>query len=359
MDCRIVVRGEEPSGRILALLCARTGETIDRVRGSLRSSQGLLLKDGLSGKNAQEIITALPSDGSVEFIVQREVDSWVAVLMGYRPGSRGRLRVSLQKMSRLSTEEVIHFLANTPVVLKAGISRKTAETIKQVLEHQGGIVEIRPHTGVSAAEQKTEKPDPPEKTDEETHLEVLSQPPGMAPDIPPPAAETARAQKPVMNVVPPPEFIVEPPDRDAVSSPPIPGDSIVKPESCPVPFSFRFTVPASPLPPLISGSGTSGPPDVISDATVVPIYLHPVAENQMDMVCGVLSENLGIETVRCRQLVEKAPVAVWACRERLNALVTLRGLSEKGVPVSLIPGRKDTAGTAPERSFFGWMNGSR
>ena len=348
---------------MLALLCARTGDTIDRVRQSLRLSDGLTLVEGLSRDRADEILASLPADGSVEISVQREVDSWVAVLMGYRPGSRGRLRVALQKMSRLSTEEVIHFLASIPVALKAGITRKTAETIKEILEREGGIIEIRPHTGIPDAEAGAPRdiPSPSGESSEEkvSHDQVLFEPPGSEPDIPPLVEEIAASLKPVMNVKPPPEFSFTPPEKEAVSAPPLPDQDDEFGDFPSAPYPFKFTIPARPIPSPVHSSADEGPPGVTEEARVVPIYLHPVAQEQKERVCRVLTESLGITSERGMQLVDQAPVAVWACGERLNALVALRGLSEKGVPVALFPGSSEKHEEPHDRSFFGWMNGNQ
>lgn len=362
MAFKIVLRGEEPSGRILALLCARTGETIDVVRRSLQSSPGLALKEGLTREKAEELLASLPADGSVNISIQRDIDSWTAVLMGYRPGSRGRLRVALQKMSRLTTEEVIHFLANIPIALKAGISRRTADSIKDVLEREGGIVEIRPFTGSSLAPLETGPQElPSEPAPEKPKREpVEGEPPGRLPDIPPLVEETAANFKPVMNVKPPQVVKFDPPLKEAVSAPPIPegekGLSFVFPE----PYRIKFTIPALPVPALLSSDGaSSSPPNSSPMGRVVPLYLHPVSFEQRDRVSRAISETLGLSTNRCRELVERAPVAIWACRERLNALVTLRVLSEKGVPVSLIPAVAGSNNSDSKRSFFGWMNGNQ
>lgn len=362
MAFKIVLRGEEPSGRILALLCARTGDTIDRVRKYLQSQDGLTFREGLSREKADEILASLPADGSVEITVQRDVDSWVAVLMGYRPGSRGRLRVALQKMSKLSTEEIIHFLASIPVALKAGIPRETAESIKEILEREGGIVEIRPHTGLPLEETgnlNSEDARMPEESEEEEPGLIHQGPPGGKPDIPPRVEETRAAMKPVMNVEPPPVFSLAPPDKEAVSAPPYPRGKYAPADDAEIPYSFKFTIPGRPLPQKIISPDEDGPPGVTESAAAVPIYLHPVSPGQRDYVCRVLTEVLGMDGDRAMDLVQRAPVAIWACREKLNSLVTLRGLSERSVPVSLFPGSRNSADSAGDHSFFGWMNGNQ
>ncbi|HPF32138.1 MAG TPA: hypothetical protein PLM22_04285 [Candidatus Sabulitectum sp.] len=360
MAFKIVLRGEEPSGRMLALLCARTGETIDMVRRSLASDNGLTLVEGLTSEKAEHLKASLPEDDSVEISVEREIDSWTAVLMGYRPGSRGRLRVALQKMSRLSTEEVIHFLASIPVALKTGIPRKTADKIREALEREGGIVEIRPHTGI-APQRAESRPEPVETALETGSREAapLDEPPGREPDIPPLVSDTIAAITPVMKVDPPPEFSFQPPERDAVSAPPLAEDGHRHREENPVPHPFRFTVPARPIPRVIPLPDDFSPPAVSEGCAVVPVFLHPVSGRERERVASVLAGALDITGARARELVGKAPVAVWACTDRLNALVALRGLSEKGVPVSLIPSGEPCEYTTVPDSFAGWVNGNR
>lgn len=360
MAFKVVLRAVEPSGRILALLCARTGETIDAVRKQLASRDGLALREGISREDADSILSSLPDDDSVEVSVCREVDSWVAVLVGYRPGSRGRLRVALQKMSRLTTEEVIHFLASIPVALKTGIPMKTAGKIKELLEREGGIIEIRPCTIVQerspvtmAAEEREEGPSLPAEALEEP----IDGPPGMEPRVPPKVSETRKALRPVMNVQPPHEICFDPPEREVVSAPPLPDDIRGILPGKDIPHSFRFTIPVRSIPPRVWSGEPEDLPEQRDRTDIFPIYLHPVAPENVEEVCESLSAVLALPGSRSRELVEKAPAAVWATGDRLNALVTLRNLSERGVPVSLFPGGgKDPSGKR-QGLFPGWMNG--
>lgn len=101
------------------------------------------------------------------------------------------------------------------------------------------------------------------------------------------------------------------------------------------------------------------PPETTPVGMAVPIFLHPVSEGQKTSVGMVLSEALGLASDRCAELMEMAPVAVWASSDRFEALVVLKGLSEKGVPVSLIPAPENSRVFPANRSVFGWMNGNR
>lgn len=365
MSFRITLRGEEPSGRMLALLCARTGDSISSVKKMLRSPEGLALKEGLSREKADELVSNLPPDDSVEVAVKREVDSWVAVLMGYRPGSRGRLRVALQRMSRLSTEEVIHFLASIPIALKSGIDLKTARAIKDALEREGGIVEIHPHrrsakgyvpsTG-AALEEPAETVVPPPDSPEETP--PSNGPPGSPPHVPPRVGGAVPESVPVSQV--PPELCFSPPDKKDIPLPGVVPDETENAIPSAKPYPVRFTVPGRRIPPVITVHDTHDqPPEATPAGMAVPIFLHPVSPGQKASVGMVLSEALGIPLKRCGELIEMAPVAVWASSDRFEALVALKGLSEKGIPVSLIPASAPPRATRANRSVFGWMNGNR
>ncbi len=350
---------------MLALLCARTGDSIDSVKRMLRFPEGLILKEGLSREKADELVSNLPPDGSVEVAVQREVDSWVAVLMGYRPGSRGRLRVALQRMSRLSTEEVIHFLSSIPIALKSAIDLKTARAIKDALEREGGIVEIHPHRksakgyvpGTEAAvEEPVETVVPGPESPEEPP--PSHGPPGSPPHVPPGAGDALPESLPVSQV--PREICFSPPEQKDIPLPGVVPDETGDAVPSLKPYPVRFTVPGRSIPPVITVHDPHGqPPEATPAGMAVPIFLHPVSRGQKASAVKVLSEALGIPLKRCGELVEIAPVAVWASSDRFEALVTLKGLSEKGVPVSLIPASENPPANPAHRSVFGWMNGNR
>ncbi len=365
MSFRITLRGEEPSGRMIALLCARTGDSIDSVKKMLRSPEGLSLKEGLSRERADEIVSNLPPDDTVRVSVQREVDSWVAVLMGYRPGCRGRLRVALQRMSRLSTEEVIHFLSSIPIALKSGIDLKTARAIKDALEREGGIVEIHPHRksvrgyipgpDTVAEEPGRTAPPPAESPEEQPHS---NGPPGNPPVVPPIPGRVIHEASP--RTEPPPSVVLHPPEGTVFPPPEVirgSSEDFIPSEE---PYPVRFTVPRRPIPPVARTSCPPGhPPEITPEGKAVPIFLHRVARQQRPSVAVVLAGALGLTPGRCSELIDRAPVAVWASSDRFEALVVLKGLSEKGVPVSLIPAAENTGGAQVSRSVFGWMNGNR
>lgn len=329
----------------------------------LASADGLVLKQGLSRSAADELMAGLPDDGTVMAVIQREIDSWVAVLMGYRPGSRGRLRVALQSMSRLSTEEIIHFLASIPIALKSGIDRKTAEAIKDALERQGGIVEIRPHRESyqgSVPDRKRSALPVESSADDASHDQkrvlphAAEKPHGVSPPVlcsqtPAPAIE---------HEVPYPLVFTPPEGNDAITPPPLCVEYPLSEHSA-EPYQIRFTVPSSSLPPVPVQHAVFSVPERTDSGAVFPLYLHSVSAGDRDRVSRILEETLGFPPSRTRELIRKAPVTLFAYQERINALVALRGLSEKGVPVSLIPAPDGNAVEPDAKSFLGWLNGNR
>ena len=364
---KVVLKGDNPSGRILAVLYARTGETIDSAREMLASSRGMLVQAGLAKKNAEALISELPNDGSVEILMLRDEGVCLPVLIGYRPGSRGRLRIALQKLSGLSTEEVIRFLASIPIVLKSDADRTTAESIQKILERSGGIVEIRSpedligitsrkqystvsapsKSSVDPAEAKS-SPLPESSSDilqpEHSDSPALIEPPGIDSRI-------ANLSKPSLINFNPPPYCEE-------SAPPILDSSEIENPVYSEPYIIRFTVPASSIPkeiPLLQENFTV--PDYHKSADVVLIYLYPVATGDRDRVERVLCESLDISPERAEEIINAAPTPLAGFCERIDALITLSELSGKGVPVSLIRETQDQNQSPARKSLLSWLNG--
>ncbi len=127
-----------------------------------------------------------------------------------------------------------------------------------------------------------------------------------------------------------------------------------------IPHVFSFAIPASAIPPSVdpSGKNTSAPP-VTQTAQSIPVYLHPVSENQRKDVTKILIAALGLSGARAEELVFKAPSTVCLFRKRKDALAMLRKLSDSGAPVSLVHSEYDTGKPSAERTtFFGWLNGT-
>ena len=372
MFWKIVLRGNNPSGRVLAVLCARTGETIDAVRELLNSSGGMVLQPGLTREKADSLSAELPGDGSVEIIMQRDEIVCIPVLMGYRPGSRGRLRVALQKLSSLPTEEVIHFLTCIPIALKSDADRATAESIKKIIEKAGGIIEIRSPrdlAGVSSRKTRrrassnppTEEVKPVKATsvnnihsDHQFVKVGSSEQKSVFFKVPPVFARTD-----IVYTVPhifnsaPPAFAGE------TSIPPSPVKSRSTMEVVYTPPSLiRFTLPPVSIPPVIALSHQFCiAPSIIESSGTILIYLFPVSSEEEDRVQRILCRLLDILPARVNEIIRSAPVALAGFSERIDALVTIKELTGHGIPVSLVHGSSVNVQNPAGRSFFGWLNG--
>ena len=356
---KVVLKGEIPSGRILAVLYARTGETIDVVRELLNSPRGMLLQSGLSKEKAEKLIDSLPDDGSVEMFTLPDQDICIPVLMGYRPGNRGRLRVALQKLSGLSTEEVIKFIGSIPIVLKLDSDRNTAEQIKSVLERSGGIVEIRAKeeldTVVNRRQQKRKKPEvkvakkveSSSKSAEELLPEYIDAPP---------FASVESVTEFSSEFVRPSVICFQPPEVVSEASPPVsenPLDDI----RFSTPYKFSFTIPAS-LSPAVTPEETKEVKVPYSSKLreVVLLYLFPVSKSNLDKVVKELCLILNYSESRVLSLINMAPVPLIGFNKRADALLSVAELSRKGIPVSLVADTSSVSHTS-HKSLLGWLNG--
>ncbi|MCD4708746.1 MAG: hypothetical protein K8S62_13515 [Candidatus Sabulitectum sp.] len=363
MFWKIVLRGNNPSGRILAVLCARTAETIDSVREMLDSPDGLVLQTGLSRERAQALSLELPHDGSVQIHTRPDEEACMPVLMGYRPGSRGRLRVALQKLSRLPTEEVIRFLASIPIVLKPDADRATAESIKRILERAGGIVDIRsPEDLVGVSSRKHYSPSLLEEaSDKKTvsgfssmNMEPVS---SVTHNSPPHAVLDAGSRTGRQNDTKPGRIDFLPPPLSRIATPPVVKEDTVEESVSSLPYIIRFTVPAASIPAAIPAEQMNFiPPEQRQSARIVLIYLFPVAPEEEERVQNVLCESLDISPEKASRLIGNAPVALTGFSERIDALVAMSELADHGIPISLVPGYSSNTDPAPGRSLFGWLN---
>ena len=372
MFWKIVLTGSDPSGRILAVLCARTGKTIDSVRDILDSPTGIVLQTGITRERAQALSAELPHDGSVRISIQRDDVACVPVLMGYRPGSRGRLRTALQKLSHLPTEEVIRFLARIPIALRTDADRATAESIKNILERAGGIVEIRSPgdlAGVSGRGKSPFSPHAATVLKKAVDIQPSASPEpklhDAAGDSPPAAADNAHPSLTEKDSLPA-VINFDPPAVVQATAPPVVygriDTDIDKEAVRRDPYSIKFTVPAVVIPAVVSGDlPLLTPPEPVTSMRTVLIYLHPVAPEERERVQGVLSEFFGFSQDKAERLIRSTPVALAGFSERIDALVTLSELADHGIPVSLVPGYSSsslpTGDTSPGASLFGWLNG--
>jgi len=355
MFWKIVLKGDNPSGRLLAVLYARTGETIESVRKMLGSPAGMVLQAGLPRDSADTLASELPSDGSVQILVQPDEAVYVPVLMGYRPGSRGRLRIALQKLSRLPTEDVIRFLARIPIALKLDADLSTAESIKTILEKAGGIVEIRSPrnlVGVSSRKDYTKATVREVVKVAQKVGRSVSSPVGSA--VPPVVSSTAYF--PGGNTVVPEIIDFRPPSRSFVEAPPQVKEEVDPRQAAVSPHVVRFTVPAAVVPPVMTAEQpVSVPPR--NSHTAVMIYLFPVASGIRHRVQSALCEKLGFSSEKAGLLVNRAPAAVAGFSSRSDALAVMTELSDHGIPVSLVPGSSSDADVLQGRSLIGWLSG--
>ena len=355
MFWKIVLKGDNPSGRLLAVLYARTGETIDSVRTMLGSPSGMVLQAGLSRDSADTLVSELPGDGSVQILVQPDQAVYIPVLMGYRPGSRGRLRIALQKLSQLPTEDVIRFLARIPIALKLDADLSTAELIKKILEKAGGIVEIRSPgnlVGVSSRKEYT-KPTTrkvvqvTEQVDKAVSNPVLTAVPPVVSD----AVYTAGSNSDIPGVI---DF--RPPSRSVAEAPPPVKEGIDDTQIEVSPHAVRFTVPAAVIPPVAEGEQPVSVPPRSSRPTVM-VYLFPVASEIRQRVQSALCEKLGFSADKAGLLVSRAPAAVAGFSRRSDALAAMTELTDYGIPVSLVPDSSPDADVSQGKSLIGWLSG--
>ncbi len=357
MFWKIVLRGSNPSGRVLAVLYARTGEAIDSVRRMLDSHQGMLLQAGLSRERAEALSSELPNDGSIQIYMQRDEVVCVPVLMGYRPGSRGRLRIALQKLSRLPTEEVIRFLARIPIALKLDADRAAAESIKRILEGAGGIVEIRsPQDLIGVSSRKNYSAPSRETTvcKEEKRAEPI--PSDACGDSSPVMSNTGYSTGKQNDDVQPGIVNFQQPPSVQLKIPPPAEEEAVDESVFSGPHVIEFTVPFVSIPAVISVEQPVLTPPVHMQKTVL-VYLFPVASEDSEKVQSILCESLELSQKKVQKLIKNAPVALAGFSERIDALVTMSELTDHGIPVSLVPGSSSSMDPSPGRSLFGWLNG--
>lgn len=354
MFWKIILRGGSPSGRILAVLYARTGEPIDVVRQMLDSPRGMVLQSGLSREKAEALSAELPNDGSVQIHLQRDEVVFVPVLMGYRPGCRGRLRIALQKLSRLPTEEVIRFLAQVPIALKLDADRAAAESIKKILERAGGIVEIRSPGDLVGVSSKKNHDDSSRKTvvfSEETEDTPVAESYSEDQMNSDPRNRGSRTEESehhsntnhAYSSIPPPVLQAVP-------------QIAAEGADDPYPYTIRFTVPAAAVPAVIPAERNNVIPPEHRMKTVF-VYLFPIASKDLEQVQTVLCESLDLPKKKVQKLMSDAPVALAGFSQRIDALVAMAELTDLGVPVSLVPGSTSNPEPSPGRSLLGWLNG--
>jgi len=338
----------------------------------LDSPGGIVLKTGLSRENADILKAELQHDSSVQVLSLRDEESCVAVLVGYRPGSRGRLRAALQKLSRLPTEEVIRFLASIPIAVKSNTDRATAESVKTILERAGGIVEIRTAEGlIGVLSRKSQSSLHSQVKDASSvftgHTSPLSGGQSSAiedadssffrPSSPPfvsgggmPGASTSFRQPSVIDFSPPP--------CNSGAIPAVIGE-IGDNEGQTEPYPIWFTIPGSSIPQVqqVEYRYSFMPPDRTDCCRIIPVFLFPVAQSDRDRIRDLLCCYLNVSPQRALGFIDRAPVAVAGFADMKRALAVLKELFDLGIPVSLVSGSNSPKEPSPAKTFFGWLNG--
>jgi hypothetical protein len=154
MSWRVVVRGDSPKGDSIVALCNLTGLTMSEVQLALLKD-GVIVGDGLSEPRARELADSIQKDSTLDCLIEHSViagDSpatFRVVLTGYRPGSRARLRRTVQKMSGLPFEQVIVWFSRIPFVLRENARHSTAMAIRRALTEAGGLVDLQPESSAT------------------------------------------------------------------------------------------------------------------------------------------------------------------------------------------------------------------
>lgn len=154
MSWRVVVRGDSPRGDSIVVLCNLTGLTMSEVQLALLKD-GVVVGDGLSEPRARELADSIQKDSSLDCLIEHSVTvgespaTFRVVLTGYRPGSRARLRRTVQKMSGLPFEQVIVWFSRIPFVLRENARHSTAMAIRRALTEAGGLVDLQPESSAT------------------------------------------------------------------------------------------------------------------------------------------------------------------------------------------------------------------
>lgn len=364
MNWSVVARGRSPSGEAVVHLCSRTGRPASDVRAGLVFQRGFVIREGLDRDEADSLAASLSFHGiTIEVVPSTgspDTDGFRVVLTGYTPGSRGRLRAALMRMSGRTDEEVIGFLARIPFALRRCASAETAASVRRVIEAAGGVVEIRPEgTEAERPSPVAEKP-LPQATVRKTSV-TPSRTPAVS-DTPPEAV--VMPDPPVVSVqedrsvpVEPHRFTVAPPVVVCIE----PGRiSPVEASVFQAPYKVLFTGPARLFPVPPAGSRRSF--DALPAADVPachPVFLCPVQEGDRRKVIRVLKDTLGLSPDAARRAIAGAPSVISLEPGRDEASERVRELSGHGLPVTLIK-NSDKEGSVRHRDhvwFGNWLRG--
>ncbi len=345
-------------------LCSRTGRPASEVRTGLLSRGGFIISEGLERDGADSLAASLSFHGITLEVVPSTGSSaacgFRVVLTGYAPGSRGRLRAALMRMSGRSDEEVIGFLARIPFALRRAASAETAASVRRVIEAAGGVVEIRP--------EGTEPPKPSAVSEKPLTQALVRK------ASPAPAHKAAVSDTPPEALaMPDPPFVSVHEDRSVLVEPhrfnPVPpAVAGIEPGRIPPvdasvflsPYKVLFTGPArlSPVPPAGSRRSIDAQPAADVPAGH-PVFLCPVPEGDRTKAIRVLKNSLGLSLDAARRAITRAPSVISLEPGRDEASERVRELSGHGLPVTLIR-NSDKEGPVRHRDhvwFGNWLRG--
>ena len=359
MNWRVVARGRTPSGEAVVHLCSRTGLPASDVREGLVSPGGLVIREDLEREPADSLSASLSFDGiTIEVVPSTgpgtNPSGFRVVLTGYVPGSRGRLRAALMRMSRKSDEEVIGFLARIPFALRRNADPETAASVRRMIEAAGGVVEIRPEG------REPSKPSPPvDEKPAPRFVGIEAEPlPQEITDKPP--VQRQRPQPPPVNsrlprllIREPHTFTTEPPDTRMIDPPRALRN---RKETFNPPERIVFAAPSmiSPLPHRLGSLESRKPPATCSQR-LFPVFLCPVQESSVRSTVAILEEKLGFSGEIAMQIVRRAPSAIALEKSHQKASERVRELSGKGLPVSLVRQQGVSAKQEDHVWFGNWI----
>ncbi len=360
MDWRVIARGLSPSGEAVVHLCTRTGLPASEVRRGLTSDGGLVIREGMERDGADSLAASLSFNGITLEVVPsapRTGCGFRVVLTGYSPGSRGRLRTALMRLSRRSDEEVIGFLARIPFALRRNADPETAASVRRFIEAAGGVVEIRPEEsglGDVPAEHaaRTGAPETPKKP------RAGKRPAAVPCDDPPepvclnlpPSVETIEAgrvfREPHRYTPVPPEVEGAVPDRAVPAGV----------ASLPEPHRMVFSAPARPsgIPPVRKPRPVSGIPPAVC-GPLHPVFMCPVPDSLAVRTALLLQSGLGLSARAAERAVRRAPSVVALGRDHQEASEKVRELASLGLPVTLVRAQKPSVKSGEHVWFGNWL----
>lgn len=322
------------------------------------SDTGLVIRDSLSRETADSLSASLSFHGLTIEVVPCPQDSGAfgfrVVLTGYAPGSRGRLRAALMRMSRKSDEEVIGFLARIPFALRRNADAETAASVRRFIEASGGVVEIRPEGSSTPLPMQSPEPGVSPVADRRPRADTPSVPPqplyapgAPAGPEPPPLTDSDAVQV----IREPHSFTVIPPETGPSTPEPL---LSFTGQDFPEPVQIAFSAPVRlyPPPPQAGNEAFSGPP--IADAPH-PVFLCPVQDDLVPRAVLLLQSHLGLGADRAERAVRRAPKVVSLETGPSQAAERVRELTALGLPVTLVKEQEGPVSHKEHVWFRHWL----